>query len=81
MGRLKNYFDEELNSTILHAITGIIAGYISFTMNNVGLAFLVMIIILAISMAIVRFMTKSIKKDWKWWFGKIVSTFRMRNED
>lgn len=69
MSKLKNYFDAELNSSILHAITGIIAGYVSFTLNNVGLAFVVMIIILAITMAIVRVATKSVKKDSKWWLG------------
>jgi len=75
MGKLKEYFNGELNSSILHAITGIIAGYLSFTMNSVGLAVVVMIVILAISMALTKVAIQSEKKDAKWWLGNGVIVY------
>jgi len=72
-GKIKEYFDIELVSTLIHTITGIIAGYLSFLVNST-IAVVLMIVILAISIGIVKFSLK-VKQNAKWWLGNGVIVY------
>lgn len=66
--KVKEYFDLELISTILHAIAGCLVGYASFLINQPKIGFLLAIAVLAV----VWFSIKkiwNIKKNFKWWLG------------
>ena len=71
---LKEYFNPELRSTILHALVGAIIGYISFLINepliNLGIAIIVI--------AVLYFLTKTvwkIQEKFKWWIGNGIIVF------
>ena len=65
---LKEYFDSELKSTLLHTIAGFIAGYVSFNFINPVFAVFIMLVGLGLTYILVKFLLK-INKDKKWWLG------------
>ena len=72
--KIKEYFDLEMLSNIIHAIAGMIAGYVSFLVNQVTFGLLAMFVIIGITIFAVKTILK-IKKDSKWWFGNGVVVF------
>jgi hypothetical protein len=74
MSKLRNYFDLDLNSTLLHAVLGAIVGYVSFVVNNplYNLATAVVVLFL------LNFSLKNvlkIKKKFSWWLGNGVIVY------
>ena len=74
--KVKNYFDRELLSTLTYAIIAVIAGYLSFLLNQPKTAFVVMTVFLAISTLFIRFIL-GIKEKYNWYMknGAIVFLF------
>lgn len=74
--KVKNYFDRELLSTLTYAIIAVIAGYLSFLLNQPKTAFVVMVVFLAISTLFICFILR-IKEKYGWYMknGAIVFLF------
>jgi hypothetical protein len=71
---IKKYFDEELKSTLIHSAVAIIAGYISFVINQPVLSFFVMLAVLLGTTFAARALLK-VQKGFKWWLGNGVIVF------
>ncbi len=73
---LKTYFDLGFRTTIIFAIVGVIAGYISFLQNSAPFAFLIMLIIAVVFTLLLKKIMK-VTENWKWWFsnGLIIYIF------
>jgi membrane associated rhomboid family serine protease len=72
--KFKKYFDIDIRTTLIYAVLGIIAGYISFIINEAGYAALAMIIILVVAAFATKKLLK-IKQDKKWWLGNAVIVY------
>lgn len=72
--KIKEYFDIEMSSNIIHSFTGLVAGYASFLSNQATLGLIVMIVILGITVLAVKTLLK-LKKDSKWWFSNGIVVF------
>lgn len=72
--KLKYYFDRELLSALTYAIIAVIAGYISFLVNQPKTALVVMAAFLAISTLFIRF-TLRIKEKYNWYLKNGVMVF------
>ena len=74
--KVKNYFDKELLSTLAYAIIAVIAGYLSFLLNQPKTALVVVPVFLAISTIFIRFIL-GIKEKYNWYMknGAIVFLF------
>lgn len=65
---IKNFFDEELKSTLIHAAAGVIVGFISFMVNQPVWNFFIMLAILGALIMVMKTAMK-IQKPFKWWLG------------
>ena len=71
---IKEYFDDELKSTLLHTAAGIAAGYLSFVINSPALSVVAMLGILGVAQIFARFAWK-MNKDSKWWLGNGIAAY------
>ena len=66
--KMRRYFDAELNSTLFHAVLGIIVGYVSFLVNvpvyNLAMAIVVLILVNFLIKAIFK-----VKEKFSWWLS------------
>lgn len=65
---IKNYFDKEMNLTVIFSAAGIIAGYISFLLNNPAASFILMLLVAGAVMESTKRLFK-IKEEFRWWLG------------
>lgn len=72
--KVKKYFDLDLRTTLIFAVLGLIAGYVSFTISETSYAVLAMLVILGIAAFAVKTAFK-IKQDKKWWLGNVVIVY------
>ncbi len=70
--RLKEYFDAGLRSTTIYCLLGIFAGYASFLINNPRIAFVFMVVILAITTFILK---RIFKVDYRWFMNNGIVAF------
>ena len=71
---IKEYFDLELRSSLICAFVGAITGYLSFTVNQVGLNLIMMVVILGITAFVIKNIWK-IEKERKWWISNGIIIF------
>ncbi len=74
MGRVKNYFDLELRTTLVNAAIGGIAGYISFLINE-PLTNLVLALVVLTATCFILKKIWEIKKERKWWISNAIVIF------
>ena len=65
---IKSYFDRELSTTAVLAVLGAIVGYVSFTLNNSSLSFLVMVVVAGAAILLLSKIRK-VAVDIKWWLS------------
>ena len=65
---IKNYFDKELVSTIIHTVAGGVAGYLSYAARSPSYGLAIAILGLAVTYLLVRTFLK-VSEDQKWWLG------------
>ncbi|MFH0832731.1 MAG: hypothetical protein V1900_03375 [Candidatus Aenigmatarchaeota archaeon] len=66
--KIREYFDLEMKSTVIHAVVGCIAGYISFLINQPNIGLIAAMALLIATTLSTKTLFK-IKKELKWWFG------------
>ena len=71
---IKDYFNLELKSTIIHALIGAMLGYVSFTINQPLLNTVLAIAVLVVTIFIVRLIFK-VKEKAKWWISNGIVIF------
>ena len=69
---LKEYFSGDLRATIAYSVLGVIAGYASFAINNPRVAFAVMLVILIVSTAAMKY---AFKVNYRWFASNGVIAF------
>ncbi|MBI2076739.1 MAG: hypothetical protein HYT72_05835 [Candidatus Aenigmarchaeota archaeon] len=72
--KMKYYFDRELLSVLTYSIIAVIAGYISFLVNQPKAALVVMAAFLAISTLFIRFALR-IREKYNWYLKNGVMVF------
>ena len=70
------YFDTELKTTLLFALIGAIAGYISFAVNNTAAAPVIAVVVFLVLYYAAKKALK-IQEEKKWWITMAVVHFFM----
>lgn len=69
---IKEYFSSDLRTTLVYAALGIIAGYVSFVLNDSRVAFVAMLVILGLSTAMLKY---ALKTNYRWFLSNGIFVF------
>lgn len=70
---IKEYFSADLRTTLIYAVLGVIAGYLSFVLNSPKLALVSVSLVLALSTITMKYILKV--SSYRWFLSNGVAMF------